>query len=245
MSYKQDIIQLRKQGKSYDEIKNELGCSRSTISYHCNNENLQDIGLENRKEKLSSDKRKKIKNLRQHHTISEVSRKLSISESTVIKYSEGKNENELKSKEKTTRKNFVGTTQHKGLLAESKVKTRFIELGYTVLEPQLDKRYDIVVEENGEFNRIQVKSSRYKNGCVRTGLTWGSVNTNKTKKYKYGEDDIEYFAIWNKQTDKVYVLPREFGEKTQVNLRIEEPKNGQTDKINFAKDYILDDSTEL
>lgn len=32
---KEDILKLRKEGKSYNEIKNILGCSKSTISYHC------------------------------------------------------------------------------------------------------------------------------------------------------------------------------------------------------------------
>lgn len=29
------ILKLRSQGKTYDEIKNKLGCSKATISYHC------------------------------------------------------------------------------------------------------------------------------------------------------------------------------------------------------------------
>ncbi len=32
---KEHIIRLRNEGKSYLEIKNELGCSKGTISYHC------------------------------------------------------------------------------------------------------------------------------------------------------------------------------------------------------------------
>ncbi|QQV91433.1 HNH endonuclease [Tenacibaculum phage Gundel_1] len=32
---KQDILRLRKEGKTYTEIQNSLGCSRGTISYHC------------------------------------------------------------------------------------------------------------------------------------------------------------------------------------------------------------------
>lgn len=29
------IIELRNSGKTYNEIINELGCAKSTISYHC------------------------------------------------------------------------------------------------------------------------------------------------------------------------------------------------------------------
>ena len=32
---KEQILKLRNEGKSYNEIKNILGCSKGTISYHC------------------------------------------------------------------------------------------------------------------------------------------------------------------------------------------------------------------
>ncbi len=36
---KEDILRLRAEGKSYNEIARELGCSKSVISYHCGNGN--------------------------------------------------------------------------------------------------------------------------------------------------------------------------------------------------------------
>ena len=35
MKYKEDILRLRSEGKSYGEIEKEIGCSRGTIAYHC------------------------------------------------------------------------------------------------------------------------------------------------------------------------------------------------------------------
>lgn len=35
---KEKILKLRSEGKTYNEIKNELGCSKSTISYYCGDE---------------------------------------------------------------------------------------------------------------------------------------------------------------------------------------------------------------
>lgn len=32
---KEQILKLRNEGKTYNEIKKELGCSKGTISYHC------------------------------------------------------------------------------------------------------------------------------------------------------------------------------------------------------------------
>ncbi len=43
---KDKIIELRKAGLSFNQIVKELGCSKSTISYHCKNEGLSDIGIE-------------------------------------------------------------------------------------------------------------------------------------------------------------------------------------------------------
>ena len=37
MKLKDKIINLRTKGYSYNEIKNELGCAKSSISYHCKN----------------------------------------------------------------------------------------------------------------------------------------------------------------------------------------------------------------
>lgn len=42
---KTQIIDLRISGKSYKKIADELGCSKSLISYYCKQENLTDIGL--------------------------------------------------------------------------------------------------------------------------------------------------------------------------------------------------------
>lgn len=35
MKMKEQILKLREEGKTYSQIKAELGCSKSTISYHC------------------------------------------------------------------------------------------------------------------------------------------------------------------------------------------------------------------
>ena len=44
--YSEKIITLRKEGKTYKEIKNIIGCAMSTISYHCT---LNGLGDNNKK----------------------------------------------------------------------------------------------------------------------------------------------------------------------------------------------------
>jgi len=43
-SKKEKIISLRKSGLTYKQIQDELGCSKSTIAYHCKNEKLDSNG---------------------------------------------------------------------------------------------------------------------------------------------------------------------------------------------------------
>ncbi len=53
---KEKILELRKSGKSYNEISQILGCAKSTVSYHCSKMDVNDVLIS----KLS-----KIKNLDQ------------------------------------------------------------------------------------------------------------------------------------------------------------------------------------
>lgn len=46
---KKEILKLREEGKSYNEIKSILGCSKSTISYYCNPNQKEKVLVRNRK----------------------------------------------------------------------------------------------------------------------------------------------------------------------------------------------------
>lgn len=82
---KEKILRLRKNGLSYNEIEKELGCARSTISYHCKNNNVNTPIT--RKNKISDDIINNIINDRKTNTIKDISIKYNVSINTVIKYS--------------------------------------------------------------------------------------------------------------------------------------------------------------
>lgn len=50
---KEKILELRKQGKSYKQIKKIIGCSLSTISYHCNIEQKTKSKIRNKKNRIN------------------------------------------------------------------------------------------------------------------------------------------------------------------------------------------------
>ena len=47
MSYKEEIIRLRNEGKSYGEISEILGCSKGTVAYYLKEKSVSDQPVEN------------------------------------------------------------------------------------------------------------------------------------------------------------------------------------------------------
>jgi DNA-binding CsgD family transcriptional regulator len=85
--YKEDIVELREKGFSYDRIKWALGCSKGTISYHCNKEGVEDIGLN---DELSDRQIECIKETYPNHTKRETAEICDVSESSVQRYGDSK-----------------------------------------------------------------------------------------------------------------------------------------------------------
>ena len=90
-SLKEKIIKLRKEGKSYGEIKKYLGCSSGYIAEICKSIGMNNIGLDSSK-KLTDDEIKELKEYYKTHTKKETALKFKVSETTVTKYKECKRE---------------------------------------------------------------------------------------------------------------------------------------------------------
>ena len=67
ISKKEDILSLRKQGYSYREIQNIVGCSRGTISYHCNKDSKKNTLK--RQKQVREDIRKYIREYKTENNI--------------------------------------------------------------------------------------------------------------------------------------------------------------------------------
>ena len=85
---KEDILNLRRKGKSYKEIEAILNCSKGTISYHCQNENLEGGAFEYTHHLALTDREKeKIYNFtKENKNVSEAIRVLGHSRRTIHKY---------------------------------------------------------------------------------------------------------------------------------------------------------------
>lgn len=119
----------------------------------------------------------------------------------------------------------------------------FLKAGKVVLTPHGDsQRYDMVIDEGGKFIRIQCKTGRIVNGAIR----FPTCSTNwlqKTSRNYRGQ--VEYFAVYCPELDKVYVVSvLDVGVKDAA-LRIDPTKQGQTKGIRWAKDFEFGPLTQL
>jgi len=83
-SFKEKILSLREKGFSYRKIADELKCSKATISYHCQRNSLNDIGL--KRLPLINDEIINVRVYYKTHTQLETSKHFNISVTTVKRY---------------------------------------------------------------------------------------------------------------------------------------------------------------
>lgn len=125
-----------------------------------------------------------------------------------------------------------------GERAQGVILAEVMKYGYTVLIPFGEgRRYDMVIEKDGQFSRLQCKTERYINGVIRFNAC--SVNWfNKTRK-PYTKAEIDYYAVYCEYVGKVYLVPVEDINGLDGTLRIEPTANNQAKGIRWAEDYEL------
>jgi len=134
-------------------------------------------------------------------------------------------------------------SKRKGNITEAAILTEFIKRGIPVLLPFGDnERYDMVIEVNGDFKRIQCKTGRYRNGCVNFQCC--SSQAHRGKGYQSYKDDIDYFAVYCEELNLHALVPIELSKKTEAHLRVENTKNLQTKNIVWFSDFSLDKQLE-
>lgn len=132
---------------------------------------------------------------------------------------------------------MVSTTT-KGNIGEYYVCADLTERGYTVLSPLGNHpHYDLVVEKDGKFEKVQVKYINIKNDVLSVKL-YTTDGSGKINIHSFGVVDI--FAVYEPIGKNVYYLKlKDFPKnKVVINLRMGLPKNNQKIGIRFAKDYL-------
>lgn len=129
----------------------------------------------------------------------------------------------------------------KGDLSEAKALFEFQKLGIPVAIPWGDNlRYDLVIELNNQFFRVQVKTANEEvNGAIRC-YARSSTNHTTNKKLSTYEGEVDYFVFYNQIRDLIAIVPIEdIGKHKTISLRIDSPKNNQQKDIKFFDDYLF------
>jgi hypothetical protein len=102
------------------------------------------------------------------------------------------------------------TKPNQGQLAEYFAATELLELGYPVAQPMVDRKYDLLVETDDGFSRIQVKKGSYFDQREDQDYPSVRVNLRPTTKTEdlesYSKDDIDAFIVHNPEHRENYLL---------------------------------------
>ena len=133
-----------------------------------------------------------------------------------------------------------------GAESEAVIAAALIQAGYTVLTPNgYMHRYDLVIEDaEGKFWKIQCKTawlSKDRATLQFNGyslLMKGQKGRAESKRMGY-ENDVDYFAVYSPDMQKVYLLPITHVNNTTNFLRLIPTANNQEKHVKWAKDYEL------
>jgi len=122
-----------------------------------------------------------------------------------------------------------------GERSEAQVIATLLRAGIVVLTPFGDsQRYDMVIDHDGTFIRIQCKTGRVVAGAVKFNCCSNNWNTRVRKTY-HGQADI--FAVYSPELERIFMVPVSVTGKKSISLRLSPPKNGQQKAIRMAADY--------
>lgn len=129
-----------------------------------------------------------------------------------------------------------------GNIGEAKVLAKFVEFGIPVYIPfGDDEKADLVAEFDGKLNKIQVKTSvKSTSGCSIFHLTSSTAHRTNGGRKKYSNSEIDYFALYSLDRDKVYLMKAPDNPMTAITIRFEDTKSGKKIGVNYESDFLIE-----
>lgn len=123
-----------------------------------------------------------------------------------------------------------------GLITEQKCQLYLLEHGFTVLAPLGNyQKYDLAIEKDNRFYRIQVKHSTEKENSFIVRTKYDVRDNGKVRKETYTKEDCDYFMT---EFQGIFYLFPVFGTQ-ETKFWLTRPNNSSTSKL--AKDYLAED----
>jgi hypothetical protein len=113
-------------------------------------------------------------------------------------------------------------TKRLGNLGELKAMAKFAEYSIPIYIPFGEtERSDFIADFNGALNKIQVKSTeKIVDGKMIFNLRSTSVNTVSNKSHCYNETEIDYFVLYCKENDGLYIINVQDAPRTGLYLDV-------------------------
>jgi hypothetical protein len=126
-----------------------------------------------------------------------------------------------------------------GQRTEAAILAELVRRGYRVLVPfGTNQRYDLVIDLDGAFVRVQCKTGRLRNGSIV--FSTKSVQTNTRRSLFRGYlGDADLFMVHCPQNGGIYVMSVADAPKGYGYLRVGPTRNRQARRVRWAKDYEL------
>ena len=122
-----------------------------------------------------------------------------------------------------------------GQVTELKCQSYLIENGFNVLLPLGNYlKYDLVIEKNGNFYRVQCKHATELETGFRVRTRYDKRDNGRVVKETYSKEDIDFFMTEHK--GKFYMFPP-FGTNETTFWTV--PTRLSTQKV--AKDFLAED----
>ena len=126
-------------------------------------------------------------------------------------------------------------SKRKGNIGSFAIGLELAKLGYSVFTEEGDiSKIDIIAEKNGSIIKLQCKAITPKDDCLTLELQKCGPNY----RFKYETGFFDYFAIWDLENNKAYLIPEKVLQTHNKAFKIRLISNNNH-PCNIASDYEL------
>lgn len=135
------------------------------------------------------------------------------------------------------------TTKQLGNIGEAKALAKLVSMNIPVYVSFGDnEKADLVAEFNGKLNKLQVKTSeKFEDNQFTISLKSSTIRNQNHYYHKYNSSEIDYFVVYNLESDTLLLLPiEEFENRNSIKFRIPYTKtHNQYKSLNY-EDYLFE-----
>lgn len=134
---------------------------------------------------------------------------------------------------------LIRNSKSVGDITQSHVMAALLKSGKKVLMPFGDNcRYDLVIEDNGSFTRIQCKTGKVSCGAIVFAVASSQYHRGGKRQDYRGQ--IDAFGVFCPDNEKVYIIPiADLPLVREAKLRLTPPRNLQVKGIRWAAKYEI------